>query len=388
MLLKWSYNTFMNRNYICAIAVLSGTIIGAGLFAVPLVVSKAGLVPFLLFLPFLAVVQFFLHTIYAEIILSSDQRHRLAGYVGVYCGSRAKNWALLFSIIGKHGAILAYIILGGSFLYALLNPVFGGSLFFYTVILYLIQSVIVFFGLRLIAGVELALSTALVILVLLIAFKSYPYFDLGNFALVNKDSIFLPYGPIFFAVGGQVAIPEICRMLRAEKEKIRGVIAWGTFIPAVFVFIFVLVVVGVTGNNTTSDALVGLQGYFDNGIIIFALIFGLLTVITSFLINSQSLREVYWWDIRINNNLSWLLACGTPFLLYLLGVSDLTKVIGLTGSVIGGVFGVILILLLLKVKNVRSKSPVINNKLRLPLVAVLCLVFFFGLFYELWHFFY
>lgn len=377
----------MRRNYFYAIATLAGTIIGGGLFATPLVVSKAGVIPFLVYLPLLALVQFLLHMIYAEIVLSSKQRHRMPGYVGVYCGSKAKNWTLLFSIIGKHGALLAYILLGGSFLYGLLGPVLGGNLFIYTTALFALESLIVLFGLRLIAGVELALSALLVLLIFLIGIKSSTHFDWGNFILFNKDHVFLPYGPIFFAVGGQAAIPEVCRLLRAQKGKIKGAIAWGTFIPALLMIFFVIIVVGITGDNTTAEALVGLKRYFNNGVITFSLIFGLITVITSFLVISQALREVYWWDLKINNNLSWFLACGIPFLLYLVGISDLTKVIGLTGSIIGGVFGIILILLLFRVKSVRPQTPMVNNKLKMPVAVVLCCMFVLGLAYELWYFF-
>lgn len=377
----------MKKNYLLAIATLSGTIIGAGLFAVPLVLSKAGLAPFLFYLFLLATVQFFLHIIYAEIILSSKQRHRMVGYVGLYCGSRAKNWTLLFSLIGKHGALLAYILLGGSFLYALLNPLWGGNLFFYTTILFLVQSFIVLVGLRFIAGVELVLSSVLIFLVFIITIKSSAHFDLGNFVLASKDNIFLPYGPIFFAVGGQAAIPGVCRLLRAQKHRIKSAIAWGTIIPAILVLFFAISVVGVTGEQTTSDALVGLRSFFDNGVIIFALVFGLFTVSTSFLVICESLREVYWWDLKMNNKFSWLLACSIPFLLYLLGVSDLTRVIGFTGSIIGGLFGIILILLLFRVKKVREIKPVVNNKLSFLSALFLCAMFGLGLFYEIWHFF-
>lgn len=377
----------MRRNYFYSIATLAGTIIGGGLFAVPLVVSKAGLIPFLVYLAVLALVQFLLHTIYAEIILSSEQRHRMPGYVGMYCGRRAKSWTLLFSIIGKHGALLAYILLGGSFLYGLLGPTLGGDLFIYTTALFILESLIVLFGLRLIAGVELALSALLVVIIFVIGFKSSSHFEWGKFVLLNKEHIFLPYGPIFFAVGGQAAIPEICRLLKSEKQRIKSAIAWGTLVPALLTIFFVVIVVGITGGSTTSEALIGLKNYFNDGVITFSLIFGLLTVVTSFLVISQSLREVYWWDLKINNNLSWFLACGIPFLLYLLGISNLTKVIGLTGSIVGGIFGIILILLLFRVKATRNKTPAINNKLSLPVAAILCCMFALGLIYELWYFF-
>ncbi len=376
----------MKRNYFFAITILAGTIIGGGMFATPYVVSKAGLLPLFVYLPILTFVQYTLHSIYAEIILSTPQKHRMPGYVGYYKGERAKKWTLLISIIGKHGALLAYILLGGTFLCGLLSPYLGGDVFIYATILFVIESLIVLFGLRLIAGVEFILSFLLVLLVFLIAFKSQGFFSLDNFTWFDKEFVFLPYGPIFFAVGGQAAIPEICRLLNHKKEKIRSAIKWGTIFPAFLMLFFVLVVVGVSGANTSPEALVGLKMYFHNGVITASLVFGLLTIITSFLVISQSLREVYWWDLKMNNKLSWVVACGIPFLLYLLGISNITKVIGLTGSITGGIFGVILILLLFKVKKERKKQPVLRVGLGKFWAFVLCFLFILGVLYELWYF--
>src|SRR6056297_497834 len=270
------------RDYFFAITILAGTIIGGGMLATPYVISKAGLLPFFIYLPVLAFVQYLLHSIYAEIILSTRQRHRMPGYVGYYKGGKAKKWTLLISIIGKHGALLAYILLGGTFLHSLLSPYWGGSLFLYTTILFALESLIVLFGLRLIAGVEFLLSFLLVILVILIGFKSSGFFNWNNFVFFNKDYIFLPYGAIFFAVGGQAAIPEVCRLLKRRKEKIKSAILWGTMLPALLMLFFVLIVVGITGAGTSPEALVGLKNYFHNGVITFSLIFGLLIIVTSF----------------------------------------------------------------------------------------------------------
>jgi amino acid permease len=174
-------------------------------------------------------------------------------------------------------------------------------------------------------------------------------------------------------------------LLHREKGKIKTAIFWGTMIPALLMAIFVFFVVGVTGESTSPDALTGLQGFFQNGVMTFALIFGLICVITSFLVIGQSLREVYWWDAKLNKNFAWLLAGVVPYLIYLLGISDLTKVIGFTGSVIGGVFGIVLIWLLFQAKRKRDHIPPINVNLNKGLAFVLITVFVLGLFYEIYY---
>lgn len=376
----------MTKNYLYAISSLAGTVIGGGIFAVPYVVSKAGLLGVVIFFPLLIFVQYLLHKIYAEVVLSTKQMHRLPGYVGVYCRKRFRNTVLAISIIGKHGTLLIYVILGGIFLYGILSPVFGGSVFLYTTVLFLIEAFIVLVGLRLIANAEFVFTSLIIVVIMVIFYKSLGSLQMAHYHVVDFSHLALPYGPIFLAVGGQAAIPEVCRLLKKEKKKIRSAIAWGTILPGALTAIFALIVVGITGPQTTPDALVGLKQYFSNGIITFTLLLGLLTVTTSFIIISQSLREVYWWDLKIEKKTAWVLACGVPFLLYALGLRNLTAVVGVTGSIVGGIFGIILIILLFTVKKKRQLKPVLQNKINKPAAYVLSLVFILGLIYEVWAF--
>lgn len=360
-----------------------GTILGAGLFAVPFVIEKAGVMALLVYLPALAGLQFLLHRIYAEIILSTNKRHRMPGYVGCYFGKTFRNLALVISIIGKHGALLAYIILGGVFLHGLLGDALGGNIFFYTTVLFLAEIAVVFFGLKLIAKTELALNFLLIAVVLGIVWKGFGHVDFRNFSLLEWEYFLLPYGVVFFAVGGQAAIPEVCRLLKKEKKKISSAIAWGTFLPAAIMAAFALIVVGVCGDGVTPDTLVGLKSVFQNGLIKSALAFGLLATVTSFIVICQSLREVYWWDAGMNKTLAWLLACSAPFALFALGLNNLTEVIGITGSVVGGMYGIILMAVLFRAKKNRRKKPAVNNRLSVFAAVFFAILFIAGTILEI-----
>jgi len=376
----------MPKNYFHAIATLIGTIIGVGMFAIPYVVSKAGIISLFIYLPILGIVQYFFHKLYAEIILSTKTKHRLPGYFEKYIGKNSKIIPLIVTLLGNYGALLAYIIVGGIFLHELLSPLLGGDIFTYLTVLFILQSTVVLFGLKLIAGAELIMSSLLILVVSLIVWRGWDYISLSNYDLIIWHNIFLPYGPIFFAVGGGAAIPEVCKLLAHKKENIKSAIAWGTAIPIIVMLIFVTVIVGITGANTSADTLIGLHLVLSDGVITFALIFGLLTVATSFLVIAQAMREIYWWDLKINRNFAWLLACGVPYLLYLCGIHNLTRVVSLTGAVTGGLIGIILIWLIFKVKRKREQISIINNKLNKPLAYGLSLLFVLGLIYEIWSF--
>ncbi|MBU4257370.1 hypothetical protein KKC04_03080 [Patescibacteria group bacterium] len=374
----------MSKNYFHAIATMVGTIIGVGIFVIPYVISKSGIILLFVYLPLLGIVQYFLHKLYAEIILSTEERHRLPGYVEKYFGGRGKKITLALVLIGSYGGLLAYIIVGGIFLQQLLSPYFGGNVFFYSTTLFILEAAVVLMGMKLIASVELIMSGLLLLMVALIAWRGWGYINLDNYSLINWSNVFLPYGPIFFAVGGEAAIPSVCRLLARQKKNIKSAICWGTFIPVAVMLFFTVLAVGITGNNTTPDTLAGLNSVIGNGAVIFALLFGLLAIITSFLTLAQAVKEVYWWDLGMNKKLAWCLSCVVPYFLYLIGFQNLIKIISLTGAVTGGILGVVVICLIFKVKKKKEHAPIISNNLSKPFAYFLSLLFILGLIYEIW----
>ena len=96
---------------------LVGMIFGAGVFALPASIAKAGIwwgsIHF--FLAFFVVL--FLHLLYGEIIFYIPGKHRITGYVEMLLGSRAKFIAFLFTLFSYYGTLLVYAILGGIFLF-------------------------------------------------------------------------------------------------------------------------------------------------------------------------------------------------------------------------------------------------------------------------------
>ncbi len=376
------------KKYFQAVAMLSGTIIGVGMFAVPFVVSKAGITLFLVYLPILGLIEYYLLKLYAEIILSTKKKHRTPGYASKYLGSGFKIYALISSTLGNYGAILAYIIIGGIFLHELFGNIFGGSILMYTTIIFLLESFIVLFGLKLISKVEMYMTTFLIFVVGIIVWKSGSYIDISNYSTTDWSLMFLPYGPIFFAVGGGSAVPEVCRLLKNNKKKIKDALALGVLIPILIMLMFVIAVVGVTGNATSPDTLVGLNAILGDELVRIALVFGVLAIFTSFLTIAQAQREIFWWDLKLDKTFSWVLACGVPYVLFIIGIQNLTKVVSLTGAISGGLTGILLVVVAYQVKKKAEQKSIIQNTINLPIVFALSILFLSGLAYELWAVFY
>src|SRR3989338_31731 len=182
----------MSKNYLLAVATLISAIIGVGIFAVPFVANKAGVLLLIAYMVILAIIQYFLHLLFAEAVLSTQDNHRVPGLAGKYINRKSKIIAFIVEIIGSYGSILAYIIVGGLFLHQLLNPYWGGSIFIYSSCLFILVSLITFFDIKMIAGTEFILTILLVLTIGLITWRGFGYIELSNYHLVDWSSMFLP----------------------------------------------------------------------------------------------------------------------------------------------------------------------------------------------------
>lgn len=355
------FGTKRHKNFFLALAVMIGYIIGVGMFGLPYLISKAGFFAFLLFIVLLGFTQHYIHLIYANLILVTKGYHRMPGYAEIYLGKNGKIIVSIAKFIGNYGALLAYIIITGIFLNELLSPIFGGNELIYATILFLLEALIIFFGIGMIARVELIMSGVLLFIVLLIAWKGWGVVDISNYNFLDWKYLLIPYGAMLFALDGNGALPIVVRLLDRDKASIKRVVRYGTMLPILVITIFVTVVVGITGGNTTPDALAGMKDVFNGGIISIALVFGIFTMVTSFLGVAESIRETLWWDFKVNKYMAWALAVFVPYVLYILGLKNLIGIISFAGAVAGGLAAIILILIFIKLKKQKEKISILKK---------------------------
>lgn len=376
----------MPKNYFKAVAVMVGYIIGVGMFGLPFLVSQAGILSFAVFVVIFGPVQHLLHLIYANIIVVTKGYHRMPGYAGKYLGHKGKIIVFVAKLIGNYGALLAYIIITGIFLHQLLGPIFGGSEFMYATILFLIEALVIYFGIGMIARAELIMTILLLLVVGIIGWKGWGIVDLANYSLVNWHYFLLPYGAILFSFDGNGSLPLVAKLLNKNPKAMKSVVRVGTVLSIVVITGFTLIIVGMSGAQATPDALTGISQVIGNGIVLFALIFGILTMVTSFFGVAESVRETLWWDFNVNKKLAWALAVFVPYLLYLSGFKNLIEVISLAGAVAGGLCAIILILIF---KRLQKKNELVLFKYQpsQTLNSILIAMFICGIFYEMYYFF-
>jgi tyrosine-specific transport protein len=369
-----------------ALAIMIGYVIGVGMFGLPFLTVRAGLVSFLLLLAGIGFVQYFLHLMYASLILENGGKRRIPGLAGEYLGRGGQRIAFAAQLIGNTGALLAYLILTGVFLQRLLGPVLGGSEFAYSTGAFLFCSLVVLFGVRSIGKSELVLSFLLLFVVILISLKGAPIIEPGNFAAADWRMFLLPFGAMLFALDGSGSIPIFTQLIGKDRKAVRDVIRLGTFIPAIVIFLFTVTVVGVSGSATTPDALTGLGKSMD-GLIPLALVFGIICMLTSFFGVAEAVKEMLERDYKASKPVSFLAACVLPYLLFVFGFKDFISVISFVGAVSGGITAIMLIQIFLEMEKRQRNLDLFNRKPGKVLMYLLAGVFAFGIFYELYFFF-
>lgn len=362
-----------------ATATIVGTTVGAGIFAIPYVVSQSGIVPGFFYFVIIGAAVLLLHLFFGEIVLRTQEQHRLIGYAQLYLGDWGKVLITFSTLFGLAGTLLAYIVLGGDFLHTIFSSwVFSANN--WSIFLAIILSFFIFRGIKLIAPLEMVMNIIFIGIIFFIFATAIPHINLGNFVLAQTENIFLPYGVLLFAFAGWLAIPEAAVLLnrKEERKKLFGVIIAAAFIVAIIYALFIFAVVGISGNNTSEDALSGLISSLGYNIVIFGAIFGVIAVASSFLVLGNYLKNALHYDYKVPRVLAALLACGIPLILFILGFREFIFTIGLVGSLIGATEGIVIILIFQKAKKLGIVQPEYSLNIPKVLLYFLAALFILG----------
>ncbi len=366
----------MSNEFWKSVAILSGCVVGAGVLGLPYVVAKAGFLTGLLTISVLGVIVVFLCLYFGEVVLRTKGNHQMTGYAGIYLGKFGKYLMSLLFWFGITGALTAYMLGVGDSAFAILKI---GSPILYSIIFFIIGTVILFFGLRVVAGAELLLFFAIMLIVVIITLFSLPHLNSANIDLTLKPAkLLLPYGVSLFAFLGLQAVPEMKRELNKNKRKLKKAILIGMTIPFLLYLIFPAIVVSVSGLETTELATTGLGKFIGPLGYILGNIFAMLTMSTSFFILGLALKDSLMFDYRMNRHLAWFLTCTIPFGLAVSKVASFIEIIGLVGVVMGGIEGILVTLMIIQAKKHGNRKPEYSIPINWIALALLFLLFIGG----------
>ena len=198
-----------------ATGLLAGMIIGAGMFALPYTIVRAGIGWSLFHAIVVLILVTLTHALYAGVILKDRRHARLPGYAREYFGKTGFWIALISRLLAYWGFLLAYGIIIGDF-FAHIIPVSETVL---AIAFFIIVSPLILFRLSRIGTINFVLTLPEVFLPILFFFVWWPQFDFSVVPLGGSGDWFLPYGIFLFALSGASVIPEVVDTLGASAHK-------------------------------------------------------------------------------------------------------------------------------------------------------------------------
>lgn len=336
-----------------AILNLIGTVIGAGIFGLPIIFAEAGILGGTLAFFALLAISLLIHLFMVEVILTVKGKHNLAGYLGKTLGNLAYRSTITVFFFKLCGTTLAYIILGGEFLWEIMSHFgFGQPLWFWQVLFWAIGALVVLMGFGFVTRVESKLTWLLMGVMLLTFVVLFPFFDWSQIMVFHPRAVIGGLGVMFFAVSGLSVMPDIVDISGKDTKRARTSVIWGTLIAGVLSWLFgVSIALGFPGVKSASEIALAFPPIFWWLIPLI----GLLAVITSYLTIAQTLEHVLHVDAGLHRMTSWLVAVVVPFLLFVFVSKDFLATIGFVGSVLTASLSFIACLAALKIFQKKFK---------------------------------
>lgn len=368
-------------NFLKALATFTGTIVGVGIFGLPYVAMKAGfflVVVYFVLIIFLAIV---IHSLLGEVACDTHKIARIPGYAEEYIGLKAKNFAFIVSSLSLIGALLAYLIIGGEFLYLFLKPWFNSLPIFYLLLFFVAGAFLIYRGTEIISRFELIMLIVFILILLFFLWQSFPFINLKNFTTFNPKFITFPYGVVLFSLWGIALIPEVKEIVDRDRKKLKLIIILGQFLAGFCYLVFIFIILGSCGLKTSQNAISGFASIVGHKIITIGYLFGLITTFTSFITLGLTLKKIFWYDFKIPHKISWALTCFIPLFLYFLGFKNFIEVIGLTGAIMLGLEAILVIFIYKNFIKKRFQRPT-------PFwIYLLIILLILGIGFEIFYFF-
>lgn len=363
-----------------AVGVMIGATVGVGVFGMPYAFAQSGFVIGLLTLLVMGALMLVLQLMIAEMALQTPGHHRLIGYMRRYLGERGKHLASFLFFVYGWGAMVAFLIFGGTFLHALFDPLFGGELWMYQIAVIPLVGAITMRGLNKFVKIESFVVLGFLVLFAAITVTTLPAIEWTNILPIHPEAWFVPYGVVLFSLSGIGAVPEMKDVLgRGQLRALPHTVWIGQTIIVLLYALFAFAVVGTTGEGTTAAALDGLMSLFGPSFATVASLLGALTAISIFSLLTMQIQSTLRFDYHFSLRSAWLVTLGVPLLLFFMGVREFVELIGFLGGVFGGILGMLIVISYERMR--RSSVCLLHHCLNIPHVVsyVLMAVFFSGI---------
>jgi amino acid permease len=365
------------KTYWNGLFMLAWSTLGAWFFGLPYALTHAWVVPATFFILGVGVIVILLHLILAEVSLSLPGHKTFVGMWRALFPHHLAQITSVASIVNFFIGTLAYIILGWGFLSTLL-----GSMWVHLHIAWfvLIYTIIVGIGswksLQSISKRDNLIVIILMIWIVIIIFGAVlVWWDISSIPTSRQNSFPL-YGISLFALTSINAIPLLYESTGKDANKVRSVIVSSGVIVTLLALGFAMAVASISGVNTSQDATHGLYTFGWPVLGLIGSIVGLAAIVTSHFPVAEHLKLILTQDWKLQPLMSRCLITIFPCLIYLYFDPSIMQVLGITGSLLGGILFILVALMNIRLHSTQQKVEIISmvdNDLVLSyILLVLC----------------
>jgi tyrosine-specific transport protein len=362
----------MYRRWAVASLILSGTIIGAGMFGLPYAFSRVGVSFSALFILVLAAFLGVLHVAYGLIALHTPGDHRLPGYARIYLGERSFPAVLCVNTLSLVGGLVVYIALALTFVSHFVSS--PAAAYAIVVATFALPAL---FGVKAFEGLEWTITLCMVALILVIfgfgAARTGVETESERIGQLSDAALL--YGVGLFALYGASAIPELKKYFTSVRSVV-VIAAVGTALPAFLYIAFSVGIIGLSGGAPSHDALSAIVGMpWVQGV---GAVLGFLAVTTSYWAIATNLTHMLVFDLRIPRTISTGAVLVVPFGLYAAVNTSFIDIMGFVGSVALSLEALAIVGITM---IVRKKVPEVASALSLPALTGAGILFTAGFLY-------
>ncbi|PIR88998.1 MAG: hypothetical protein COU07_03860 [Candidatus Harrisonbacteria bacterium CG10_big_fil_rev_8_21_14_0_10_40_38] len=384
-------NSKFFKTFFLPVGFLSGTIIGAGIFALPAVFTRGGVFVGLSYLVFTSIAYVIVFLLYGDVILRTTGKHRFVGYARKYLGDIAGALSVFMTIFEMIFVMTIYLVLSISFSNLIapsLDPLIPLFIF------WVLGSATIFLSLRRMVFLELLVVVGMIAIVVFIFFLGFGNFieELFSGAHIprfsgNILSLLIPLSPILFAFGGRVAIPSLIGYFNRPKTKenvyfIKRAIVGGTVLPAVVYVLFVFAVMGLS-SSVSDDSVTGLIGVVAPSLLFVIGALGLLSLWSSYIIVGLDVERSLFYDLNFSSLIRIATIVFAPMALYFFGLQNFLSLVGIAGGVFLALEGLFIIAIWVRMQKKLKGSPLLISKYSYTGIVFASIIFATAFIYEL-----
>lgn len=327
-----------------SVSIVAGNGIGGGIMAIPILFHNTGLVPAIIILTVAYMVSVFLHIMVANILLKAKNGYQLLSVFNefLFKGKFGNVFSTIFFClltIVLFANLSAYITGGAE----IITSLFGLPLLASKICFYMISAGLVFFGLKAVGFGEKITMIGIIFVTVILTIVSFV--NIKNPISVywtDLPSYLTLYAMAMFSFSALFSVPQVVEGSSEKEARIGPSIACGLFINFI-ITILISVSAIISSSEVTEVAIIGWSNSLGLPVKIFASLFIIFAMITSYWAISLALSDIVKEQLKFSNSLSWLIATLPSFLLTFITSASFADFVKIAGGAVAVIIALLLI---------------------------------------------